>query len=214
MKFTSTVSTLLIAASAVMATDLAVWKITDLDSGDRANLCDQQIQTCQNNCGGPDQAPMAFCNPDTLGWGCGCKSNTPTFDSWNWPVPARDCTGSLAICKENCGSESGDRNQCFADCSTSHQCNTKDAPISYTNTTDVNTPPAYVGPAVSYSGKDLGDLNDGNDRSNTSSTDSSSGSEESSADSSSTSSDATSLFKSAGIAMFAIAAAVGASSAF
>ncbi|KAJ2387401.1 hypothetical protein GGI23_006287 [Coemansia sp. RSA 2559] len=211
MKFVNTVSTLFVAASAVMATDLAVWKITDLDEGTRANLCEQQIQTCQNNCGGAEQAPMAFCNPKTVGWGCGCKKNTPTFESWNWPVPARDCTGSLAICKENCGSEPGDRNQCYTDCSKSHQCNTENAPVSYTNVTDYNVTPLYVGPAVSYNGTKLGDLNDGNDRSNVDDNSANSESEENSSSSIDTKSGAGSLAKSAGIALFAIAAAVGVS---
>ncbi|KAJ2514160.1 hypothetical protein H4217_005913 [Coemansia sp. RSA 1939] len=219
MRLISTASALILAASVTMAADEAVWKITDLDSGERENLCDRQIQTCQNNCGGPDEAPMAFCNPDTMGWGCGCKSNTPSFKSWNWPVPARDCAGSLAICKENCGSQSGDRNKCYEDCSTSHQCNTEDAPISYTNTTDFDVSPAYVGPAVSYKGDDLGDLNDGNDRTNLGSS-SSENSETNDAkndnsdavDSSSDHSSATDpLLKSAGMALLTFTIATAAS---
>ncbi|KAJ1665943.1 hypothetical protein IW140_002870 [Coemansia sp. RSA 1813] len=213
MKFINTASSLFIAASAVLAADLAVWKITDLDKGERTNLCGRQILACQNNCGGPDQALMAFCNADTMGWGCGCKSNKPTFEAWDWPVPARDCTGSLAICQENCGSEAGDRNKCFANCTASHKCNTEDAPVSYTNTTDVKVTPAYVGPAVSYKGADLGDLNDGNDRSNigSSSSEANEGKDNDNNSSTEISSDAGSLFKSAGITLFAIAAAVGVS---
>ncbi|KAJ2715792.1 hypothetical protein H4R19_001006 [Coemansia spiralis] len=155
------------AAAAMAVADSApeAWKITSIDSGARANLCDRQIQTCQNNCGGPDKAPMAFCNSTTMAWGCGCKEKTPDFEKWNWPVPAADCTGSATTCRANCNGASGDRSACFGNCDKTHKCNTDDAPISYTETSDVAVAPKYIGPAESYNGKHLGDLNDGNDRS-------------------------------------------------
>ncbi|KAJ2303971.1 hypothetical protein IWW55_002656, partial [Coemansia sp. RSA 2706] len=105
---------ILLAASAttsVAADKVSAWKITSLSSGDRSNLCDRQIQTCQNNCGGPDEAPMAFCNSTTMAWGCGCKAKTPDFETWNWPVPAADCSGSNQVCQANCNAASGDRNK-------------------------------------------------------------------------------------------------------
>ncbi|KAI8324147.1 hypothetical protein GQ54DRAFT_296304 [Martensiomyces pterosporus] len=157
-----TAATLLLTATLASA---ETWKITSLDAGRRANLCALQIQTCQNNCGGPDQAPMAFCNETTLAWGCGCSTKTPDFALWNWPVPAADCEGSAGVCRNNCNSASGDRNTCFENCSATHKCNSEDAPISYTNSTDTSIPPSYTGPAVSYKGDKLGDLNDGNSNS-------------------------------------------------
>ncbi|KAJ1994414.1 hypothetical protein GGI25_004427 [Coemansia spiralis] len=166
MKFIDTSVAAFVAVTATMAAGEQVWKITGIDSGERANLCARQIQACENSCGGPDQALMKFCNATTLGWGCGCKNFVPPFDTWNWPVPSRDCSGSLDACNANCNSETNNRNACFVSCSKTHKCNTEDAPISYTNTTDVSVTPIYVGPAVSYSGKELGDLNDGNNRNN------------------------------------------------
>ncbi|KAJ2730786.1 hypothetical protein H4R23_003233, partial [Coemansia sp. Cherry 401B] len=160
---------ILLAASAttsVAADKVSAWKITSLSSGNRSNLCDRQIQTCQNNCGGPDEAPMAFCNSTTMAWGCGCKAKTPDFETWNWPVPAADCSGSNQVCQANCNAASGDRNKCFSNCSDTHKCNTEDAPVSYTTSKDVSTLPQYIGPAVSYKGDELGDLNDGNNRDN------------------------------------------------
>ncbi|KAJ2162137.1 hypothetical protein GGF46_000879 [Coemansia sp. RSA 552] len=184
------------------------WKITSLSSGERENLCDRQIQTCQNNCGGPDEAPMAFCNSDTMAWGCGCKTKTPDFKTWNWPVPAADCGGSADACRANCNSETEGRDKCFASCSDTHKCNTDDAPVSYTDmTSKPDDEPAYVGPAVSYRGDKLGDLNDGNDRTNVKAP----GEEEDDESSSEGSSDdsdggAAALAGSAGIAAVAVAA--------
>ncbi|KAJ1962616.1 hypothetical protein GGI12_002543 [Dipsacomyces acuminosporus] len=160
MKFAA--STLLSAAAAATLVSADTWKITSLDQGNRVNLCARQIQSCQNDCGGADQAPMAFCNETTLAWGCGCATRTPKFKLWDWPVPAADCQGSAQACKNNCNSKSDDRNKCFDNCEKTHKCNTEDAPVSYTESTDVATPPKYVGPAVSYKGDKLGDLGDGN----------------------------------------------------
>ncbi|KAJ2769038.1 hypothetical protein IWQ57_003280 [Coemansia nantahalensis] len=166
MKFPT--AAVLVAASAVVAaaadSSEAQWRITSIDSGARDNLCQRQIQTCQNNCGGPEKAPMAFCNGTTMAWGCGCAEKTPDFEKWNWPVPAADCAGSATACRTNCNTAAGDRAACFNNCDATHKCNTEDAPVSYTETTDVAAVPKYVGPAVSYSGKQLGSLNDGNDR--------------------------------------------------
>ncbi|KAJ2718483.1 hypothetical protein GGI07_005737 [Coemansia sp. Benny D115] len=158
MKFTA-----LLFATSVSA---VTWNIaSNTTSGERENLCSRQIQTCQNNCGGPNEAPMAFCNTNTLAWGCGCLKKTPDFETWNWPVPAADCNGSNKACSANCNTVAGDkRNACFAQCSETHKCNTEDAPVSYTNTDDVDIAPKYVGPAVSYKGDKLADLNDGNNR--------------------------------------------------
>ncbi|KAJ2337137.1 hypothetical protein GGI00_000422 [Coemansia sp. RSA 2681] len=159
-----TFNSLLIATATVAATaNAAVWKITSLDKGTRENTCSRQIQACQNNCGGPSLAPMAFCNPTTMAWGCGCLNNTPNMEVWNWPVPAADCSGSLNVCKLNCN-DKGSNNECYVNCTKTHMCNTEDAPVSYTSTADVAIAPKYVGPAVSYKGDKLGDLNDGNDR--------------------------------------------------
>ncbi|KAJ2909687.1 hypothetical protein GGI21_001634 [Coemansia aciculifera] len=107
---------------------------------------------------------MAFCNSTTMAWGCGCLNNTPNMAVWNWPVPAADCSGSLNVCKDNCSADNN-TSACFINCTNTHQCNTEDAPVSYTSTADVSIAPQYVGPAVSYKGNNLGNLNDGNDRS-------------------------------------------------
>ncbi|KAJ2368928.1 hypothetical protein H4S02_001916 [Coemansia sp. RSA 2611] len=197
---------ILLAASAttsVAADKVSAWKITSLSSGDRSNLCDRQIQTCQNNCGGPDEAPMAFCNSTTMAWGCGCKAKTPDFETWNWPVPAADCSGSNQVCQANCNAASGDRNKCFSNCSDTHKCNTEDAPVSYTTSKDVSTLPQYIGPAVSYKGDELGDLNDGNDRDNLVSSAEDAGSASDDSVSDSDTSAATTLLKSAGLAALA-----------
>ncbi|KAJ1733560.1 hypothetical protein LPJ61_001503 [Coemansia biformis] len=211
MKFTTTAVLVAAAAAGVAADAVAPWIITSLSSGERDNLCQRQIQTCQNNCGGPDKAPMAFCNSKTMAWGCGCKEKTPDFQTWDWPVPAADCGGSAATCKSNCNAASGDRNQCFINCSNTHKCNTEDAPVSYTSTSDIDTAPKYVGPAVSYNGKQLGDLNDGNDRSKLDSSNSDSESDgESGADKAVTSGAAAALKTT----VLAAAAAVAAAFAF
>ncbi|KAJ1830550.1 hypothetical protein LPJ63_004856 [Coemansia sp. RSA 2711] len=197
---------ILLAASAttsVAADKVSAWKITSLSSGDRSNLCDRQIQTCQNNCGGPDEAPMAFCNSTTMAWGCGCKAKTPDFETWNWPVPAADCSGSNQVCQANCNAASGDRNKCFSNCSDTHKCNTEDAPVSYTTSKDVSTLPQYIGPAVSYKGDELGDLNDGNNRDNLVSSAEDAGSASDDSVSDSDTSAATTLLKSAGLAALA-----------
>ncbi|KAJ1864241.1 hypothetical protein LPJ57_006187 [Coemansia sp. RSA 486] len=222
MKFTTT--TLLFAVATVATVSAETWKITNLDKGARENLCALQVSTCQNNCGGPDQAPMAFCNTTTMAWGCGCLKKTPDFETWNWPIPAADCSGSNKVCTSNCNGGSGDRSSCFTSCQDTHKCNTEDAPVSYTETSDPDTAPKYVGPAVSYKGDKLGDLNDGNDRSNLaasdddneSESDDSSNDEDKSDDDKSDddknskdskSSDAASVFKNAGLALVAAAAA-------
>ncbi|KAJ1642363.1 hypothetical protein LPJ64_005784 [Coemansia asiatica] len=214
MKFT--VSTLLFAAAAAAAVSTVsaeTWKITNEDSGSRQNLCALQVSTCQNNCGGPDQAPMAFCNTTTMAWGCGCLKKTPDFETWNWPIPAADCKGSNDVCVNNCNGQSGDRSKCFISCQDTHKCNTEDAPVSYTETDDTSTEPRYVGPAVSYKGDKLGDLNDGNDRSNlvasedessSNSDDSSSKEGETDKEKDSKNSDATSVFKTASLALAAV----------
>ncbi|KAJ2749231.1 hypothetical protein GGI19_005761 [Coemansia pectinata] len=168
-----TISSLLIATVAATA-NAEVWKITSMDKGTRENTCSRQIQACQNNCGGPSLAPMAFCNSTTMAWGCGCLNNTPNMEVWNWPVPAADCSGSLNVCKTNCSVKN--TNECFVNCTKTHMCNTEDAPVSYTSASDVDIVPKYVGPAVSYKGDKLGDLNDGNNRDNLSPSSSHSGS--------------------------------------
>ncbi|KAJ2094880.1 hypothetical protein GGI09_005161 [Coemansia sp. S100] len=179
MKFT--ISSLLIATVAATTVNAEVWKITSLDKGTRDNTCSRQIQACQNNCGGPSLAPMAFCNSTTMAWGCGCLNNTPNMEVWNWPVPAADCSGSLNVCKNNCSVKN--TSDCFINCTKTHMCNTEDAPVSYTSTDDVATAPKYVGPAVSYKGDKLGDLNDGNNRDNLSPSPSHSGSSDPKSDS-------------------------------
>ncbi|KAJ1827831.1 hypothetical protein LPJ56_001448 [Coemansia sp. RSA 2599] len=221
MKFT--INALLFTAAAVSSVSAETWKITNENSGSRQNLCALQVSTCQNNCGGPDQAPMAFCNTTTMAWGCGCLKKTPDFETWNWPIPAADCKGSNSACVKNCDSQSGDRSKCFTNCQDTHKCNTEDAPVSYTETTDPAIEPRYIGPAVSYKGDKLGDLNDGNDRSNlvASEDDDDSESEDSSSkegesdkdkdgkEKDSKTSGAASVFKTAGLAMAAaIVAAV------
>ncbi|KAJ2804144.1 hypothetical protein H4R20_002621 [Coemansia guatemalensis] len=200
----------LFAAAATIATvsaaDTKPWKITNLSSGERTNLCGRQIQTCQNNCGGPKEAPMAFCNSTTMAWGCGCSEKTPDFETWNWPVPAADCAGSNEACQANCNAgSSSDRNDCFASCSATHKCNTEDAPVSYTTTKDVDSTPQYVGPAVSYKGDKLDDLNDGNDRENveSSSEDSESGKDADASDSEEDTSSTGNIFKPAALAVVA-----------
>ncbi|KAI9473213.1 hypothetical protein BX667DRAFT_499624 [Coemansia mojavensis] len=191
-------------AASTNAADVKAWKITNLSSGERANLCDRQIQTCQNNCGGPKEAPKAFCNTTTMAWGCGCRSKTPDFETWNWPVPAADCSGSNQVCQDNCNSQSGDRSKCFANCAATHKCNTEDAPVSYTTSSKQDELPQYIGPAVSYKGEELGDLNDGNNRDNLeSSSDAPDSSESSDSESDSTTSSASTLLQSAGF--FAVA---------
>lgn len=84
---------------------------------------------------------------------------------WNWPVATADCRGSFDACKSNCNADKNN-SSCYTKCSDTHKCNTEDAPVSYTRTSNRNEVPKYVGPAVSYKGDKLGDLNDGNDRSN------------------------------------------------
>ncbi|KAJ2019537.1 hypothetical protein IWW57_005095 [Coemansia sp. S610] len=158
------INSLLIAAVAATVS-AEVWKITSLDKGTRENTCSRQVQACQNNCGGPTLAPMAFCNATTMAWGCGCKNNTPNMEVWNWPVPAADCSGSLNVCKNNCSTKNN-TSECFINCTKTHMCNTEDAPVSYTSSSDIAVEPKYVGPAVSYKGDKLGDLNDGNNRDN------------------------------------------------
>ncbi|KAJ2008678.1 hypothetical protein GGI04_001042 [Coemansia thaxteri] len=155
---------LLVAAATATVGHAAVWKITILDIGTRENTCSRQVQACQNNCGGPSLAPMAFCNSTTMAWGCGCLNNTPNMAVWNWPVPTADCSGSLNVCNTNCGASNA-TSACFENCTKTHMCNTEDAPVSYTSSSDVAIAPLYVGPAVSYKGDNLGNLNDGNDRS-------------------------------------------------
>ncbi|ORX67781.1 hypothetical protein DL89DRAFT_203349, partial [Linderina pennispora] len=79
-----------------------------------------------------------------LAWGCGCLERTPNFSLWNWPVPVTDCRGSRDVCRNNCNAaSSGDRNECFTKCDATHQCSTENAPISYTNSTGVDTAPIY-----------------------------------------------------------------------
>ncbi|KAJ2356730.1 hypothetical protein IWW50_002621 [Coemansia erecta] len=210
MKLSATALLIASAAASVSAAGTQAWKITSLSSGERSNLCDRQIQTCQNNCGGPKEAPMAFCNSTTMAWGCGCKSKTPDFETWNWPVPAADCSGSNQACQANCNAGSGDRSKCFSSCSDTHKCNTEDAPVSYTTTTDPKFAPKYIGPAVSYKGDELGDLNDGNNRDNIESGSDEDSSESGSSgdeDESSTKSAASSLFTSAGFAVIAVLSA-------
>ncbi|KAJ1890718.1 hypothetical protein LPJ66_007315 [Kickxella alabastrina] len=220
MKFTT--STIFLA-TAVATVSAKSWNIAkDLDEGVRANLCALQIQTCQNNCGGPSEAPMAFCNETTVAWGCGCLLKTPDFETWNWPVPAADCKGSNDACVTNCNTGEGDRSGCFIKCQDTHKCNTKFAPVSYTDTADIAIVPDYVGPAVSYKGEKLGDLNDGNDRSNLDDAssskgesdgdnkNSSSGKSSSGKNSDSSSSDATSTFKTTGLALIVVVAAAAA----
>ncbi|KAJ2825871.1 hypothetical protein GGI24_003051 [Coemansia furcata] len=161
MKFA--ISSLLIASAVAASVNADVWKITSLDKGTRDNTCSRQVQACQNNCGGPSLAPMAFCNSTTMAWGCGCLNNTPNMEVWNWPVPAADCSGSLNACKNNCSAKDN-ASACFVNCTNTHMCNTEDAPVSYTSSSDISIAPKYVGPAVSYKGDKLGDLNDGNNR--------------------------------------------------
>ncbi|KAJ2654884.1 hypothetical protein IW148_006244 [Coemansia sp. RSA 1199] len=210
MKLSATVLIIAAAAASVSAADNKAWKITNIGSGERNNLCDRQIQTCQNNCGGPKEALMAFCNTTTMAWGCGCKSKTPDFETWNWPVPAADCSGSNQACQANCNSGSGDRSKCFNNCASTHKCNTEDAPVSYTTSSDTKIAPQYIGPAVSYKGDDLGDLNDGNNRDNVESSSDEANSDSDNSDDAEDSSDtsaASTLFKSAGFAAVAVLSA-------
>ncbi|PVU88322.1 hypothetical protein BB561_005914 [Smittium simulii] len=128
------------------------WDITSIPIAERNGLCEAQISTCINDCGGKPLAPRAFCNPETMGWGCGCKNKSPSTDPWSWPLTQRDCLGNFNKCKDDCNTETSKRQECFVQCSNVWKCSTADAPISYLVVQEPNDIPAYYGPEVTYAG--------------------------------------------------------------
>ncbi|PVZ98521.1 hypothetical protein BB558_005494, partial [Smittium angustum] len=126
--------------------------ITQLPIGTRLDLCANQIATCINSCGSAANAPMKFCNATTLGWGCGCLTNTPPVEPWNWPVASRDCTLNLQSCTNECNSQPSPTSECFNKCTSVWQCNTVNAPVSYLQVSDVSQTPSYAAPNITYAG--------------------------------------------------------------
>ncbi|KAK9718839.1 hypothetical protein K7432_005171 [Basidiobolus ranarum] len=86
---------------------------------------------------------MNFCNPKTMGWGCGCKIKKPDFPPYRWPVVVAECEGMKADCNAKCPQDNN-INTCYTACTGKYLCNTDKAPPSYLQVSDVNATPAYT----------------------------------------------------------------------
>ncbi|ORX75291.1 hypothetical protein K493DRAFT_280754 [Basidiobolus meristosporus CBS 931.73] len=154
MKFLS-LSTLAVALSFTQSVIGADWSVLDIPEASRSEICNRQTAFCTINCGGVDQAPMNFCNPKTMGWGCGCKTKVPDQIAYLWPVVVAECEGKLGDCNAKCPKDNT-VNQCYSACTTKFQCKTPNSPPSYLNVSDVNATPLYTAAAPAATGSATG----------------------------------------------------------
>ncbi|ORX91962.1 hypothetical protein K493DRAFT_339046 [Basidiobolus meristosporus CBS 931.73] len=139
--------TSLAVALTITLSEAADWSILDLPEASRVDICNRQTAYCSNNCGGPNEAPKNFCNTKTMGWGCGCKTKTPDFKPYLWPIVLEECQGKAADCNKKCPNDNN-ANQCYAACSTKFQCGTPNSPPSYLEVSDQNATPLYTASAT------------------------------------------------------------------
>ncbi|KAK9722018.1 hypothetical protein K7432_002990 [Basidiobolus ranarum] len=142
MKYLS-FATLTVVALSFVQNISADWSILNLPEASRIELCNRQKGYCTINCGGVDQDPMNFCNPKTMGWGCGCKSKVPDQTAYLWPVVVAECEGKAEDCKMKCLKDNNP-NQCYVACSSKFQCRTPNSPPSFLSVSDVNATPLYT----------------------------------------------------------------------
>ncbi|CAI2171442.1 2950_t:CDS:10 [Funneliformis geosporum] len=127
------------------------YNLTEKPEGERAQLCDSNKGFCQTNCGGPEKAPMNFCNSTTMGWGCGCLDKVPDYLGYQWPINHAHCIGTGEACKNACEGPKvpvENKPKCNIACveSYSQVCGTPKQPPAYYNVADVNTVPTYAPP--------------------------------------------------------------------
>ncbi|RKP12404.1 hypothetical protein BJ684DRAFT_21054 [Piptocephalis cylindrospora] len=133
------------------------WQITSRDNATRQGVCSDQIQRCMIDCGGSANSPKNFCNPTTMGWGCGCGNATPKTPKYLWPVTLSECNGKLEDCINNVCPKTktgADVITCQTSCRSTYGCNEGKAPATHLEVNDVNEVPDYNGTK--------GDANKGN----------------------------------------------------
>ncbi|CAG8558380.1 7237_t:CDS:2 [Funneliformis caledonium] len=147
------------------------YNLTVKTEPERISLCDANKGFCQTNCGGPEKAPMNFCNSTTMGWGCGCIDKVPDYLGYQWPINYAHCIGSGEACKEACGlpkvlpdNKPKCNNACIAEYS--QLCGTPKQPPAYYNVADIATVPTYAPPVEGAKGGNSTDGKTGNGGSN------------------------------------------------
>ncbi|RIA95847.1 hypothetical protein C1645_756504 [Glomus cerebriforme] len=125
--------------------------LTSKPDAERQQLCDLNEGFCQTNCGGPEKAPMNFCNSTTMGWGCGCIDKVPDLLGYQWPINREHCIGSGEACKAACQDPKVPNEQ-KANCNNAcvetytQKCGTPDQPPAYYAVSDPSIVPTYAPP--------------------------------------------------------------------
>ncbi|CAG8458929.1 uncharacterized protein OCT59_010294 [Rhizophagus irregularis] len=125
--------------------------LTQKSEPERDNICKTNMGFCETNCGGPNKAPMNFCNVTTMGWGCGCSDKIPDLSAFQWPINREHCIGSGEACKLACqdpkvpNEKKPDCNLACIDTYTS-KCGTAAQPPAYYNVSDPAIVPTYAPP--------------------------------------------------------------------
>uniref|UniRef100_A0A1D1Z717 4Fe-4S ferredoxin-type domain-containing protein n=1 Tax=Anthurium amnicola TaxID=1678845 RepID=A0A1D1Z717_9ARAE len=122
--------------------------LTSKPEADRVQLCEVNKGFCQTNCGGPQKAPMNFCNSTTMGWGCGCSDKVPDLVGYEWPINREHCIGSGQACQAACPGTS-DVSKCSQACFTeiTQKCGTSAQPPAYYAVSDPSVVPTYAPPS-------------------------------------------------------------------
>ncbi|GBB94169.1 hypothetical protein RclHR1_02300010 [Rhizophagus clarus] len=125
--------------------------LTQESEPQREQLCLLNMGFCETNCGGPNKAPMNFCNSTTMGWGCGCIDKVPDLLGYEWPINREHCIGSGQACTAACQDPKVPNEQkqsCNEACSSTYtqKCGTPAQPPAYYNVPDIATIPTYAPP--------------------------------------------------------------------
>ncbi|KAJ8655614.1 hypothetical protein O0I10_008702 [Lichtheimia ornata] len=120
-----------------LAIPIGTWSILELNDTARSDVCHQQIDFCDEECGGSDQVSLNFCKEDTMEWGCNCKSKIPECAPYQWPVTVAECRGRETKCQEGC-TDSVTQELCKDGCSEYFRCQRPGGPASQLRSESVN----------------------------------------------------------------------------
>ncbi|KAG9284961.1 hypothetical protein G9A89_009771 [Geosiphon pyriformis] len=144
------------------------YNLAQKSAGERINICDTNKGYCITTCGGTGD--KNFCNPDTMGWGCGCLDHVPNFQGYEWPINYADCIGRGQACNVFCQTDkvaNADKLPCNVACMSTYlsKCGGPDQPAANYVVDDLSSIPTYD-PPFSKNNKTNSTLNANNDTDN------------------------------------------------
>ncbi|KAK4513102.1 uncharacterized protein ATC70_000140 [Mucor velutinosus] len=121
---------------------VGTWKMIDLSTVEKDEICSEQQTFCSNECGGYDLTIVNFCNRTTMAWNCKCKNHVPDTPPYGWPSTIAECHGKETACNNGCSSGST-KAICLKACGQYYKCNQAGSPPSSLRVDNENDVPNY-----------------------------------------------------------------------